>query len=377
MSFSTLSPNSYMLLHLLAFIGPDGIDKAILVKGLKLYNQGEEFDFLSDEIDLVSAETELLQASLIDKSTDSAFLSIHPSVQNTAIRKLSDSDRSQYFDASVRLVTCGFPNTWREDVGHQFQTWAKCEKYLAHVNHLVKHAKAYSINPMTPQLYGELLLRYLYEREWYTVAQDFVDIALETFENKTSLAFASAVDLSGLIDLDMNNPSNALVSFNSALSIRGTLLGPEDPLIASSFNNIALSYTETGDLEKAYSAHEKALSIRLRAETRVDNTYSNMSSLLLQMGKPDEAEEMMQKCPALKDFTDDSFINTGNPRYVGNMVLLSRIRLDQGRLDDAMRFASKALTFRQKLQGNRLKTCDSLYDVADMLVREGRVSSAV
>ncbi|OBT94570.1 hypothetical protein VE01_07973 [Pseudogymnoascus verrucosus] len=42
-----------------------------------------------------------------------------------------------------------------------------------------------------------------------------------------------------------------------------------------------------------------------------------------------------------------------------------------------MRLASKALTFRQKLQGNRLKTCDSLYDVADMLVRQGRLSSAI
>jgi hypothetical protein len=51
MSFSTLSRNSYTLLHLLAFVGPDGIDKAILAEGLKLSNQGKEFDFLSDEIE--------------------------------------------------------------------------------------------------------------------------------------------------------------------------------------------------------------------------------------------------------------------------------------------------------------------------------------
>lgn len=102
-----------------------------------------------------------------------------------------------------------------------------------------------------------------------------------------------------------------------------------------------------------------------------------MSSLLLRMGKPNEAEEMMKKCPALKDFTDDSFINTGNPRYVGNMVLLSRIRLAQGRLDDAMRLASKALAFRQKFHRNGLKTCDSLYDVSDMLARQGHLSEAM
>lgn len=220
--------------------------------------------------------------------------------------------------------------------------------------------------------------RYLYEQEWYDVARDFVDAAIGTFEDKTTLGFASAVDLSGLIDLDMNNASNALVPFNTALEIREKLLGPDDPLIASSLNNIALSYTEMGDLERAYSTHQKALSIRLRTgSNRIDNTYSNMSSLLLRMRKPNEAEEMMRRCPALKDFTDESFLNTGNPRYIGNMVLLSRIRLAQGCLDDAMRLASKALTFRQKFHGNRLKTCDSLYDVADMLYRQGHVSSAM
>lgn len=91
---------------------------------------------------------------LIDKSTDDAVLSIHRLVQAAVTRKLSNDDRSKYFDAAVRIITCGFPNTWREDVGHQFQTWAKCEKYLPHVNHLVKHAKMYSISSVTPQLYG-------------------------------------------------------------------------------------------------------------------------------------------------------------------------------------------------------------------------------
>lgn len=212
------------------------------------------------------------------------------------------------------------------------------------------------------------------------MAREFINTALETFEDKTTLAFASAIDLSGLIDLDMNKPSNALDLFNTAHNIRAKLLEPNEPLIASSSNNIAIAYTEmagSGELEKALATHEMALEIRLRANTRVDNTYSNMSSLLLRMGKPNEAEEIMRKCPALKDLTDDSFINTGNPRYIGNMVLLSRIRLAQGSLDEAMRLASKALTFRQKQHGNRLKTCDSLDDVADVLFRQGRVSSTM
>lgn len=220
--------------------------------------------------------------------------------------------------------------------------------------------------------------RYLYERERYNVARGFVDAALETFEDKASLAFASAIDLSGLIDLDMNNPSKALVSFNKALEIREKVLGPDDPLIASSLNNIALSYTEMGELEKAYHLHEKAISIRLRTNRdRIGNSYSNMSSLFLRMGKSDEAEEMLKRCPSLKDFTDETFLNTGNPRFSGDMILLSRIRLAQGNLDDAMRLASKALTFRQGLLGSGLKTCDSLYDVSSLLHKQGQVSSAM
>ena len=55
--------------------------------------------------------------------------------------------------------------------------------------------------------------RYLYEREMYDVARNILDVALETFQDKMTLAFASATDLSGLIDLDMANPAKALSSF--------------------------------------------------------------------------------------------------------------------------------------------------------------------
>jgi hypothetical protein len=49
------------------------------------------------------------------------------------------------------------------------------------------------------------------------------------------------------------------------------------------------------------------------------------------------------------------------------MVLLSRIRLAQGLIDDALRLASKALSFRKECLGERLKVCDSLYQVASLL----------
>ena len=205
-----------------------------------------------------------------------------------------------------------------------------------------------------------------------------IDAALETFEDKSTLSYASVIDLSGLLDLDMNNPEKALTPFEEAFSIRKRLLRPTDGIIASSLNNIALAYTEMGQLDKAYASHEEAISIRLSTSSdRIGNSYSNMSSLLLRMGKPDEAEEMLKRCPSLKDFTDETLIKTGSPRFSGDMVLLSRIRVHQGRLDEALRLASKTLAFRQRLLGNRLKTCDSFYDVASLMHMHGNAASAM
>lgn len=49
-----------------------------------------------------------------------------------------------------------------------------------------------------------------------------------------------------------------------------------------------------------------------------------------------------------------------------DMVLLSRISLEQGRYDESLELASKALGFRKQCLGNRLKVCDSLYQVASI-----------
>lgn len=59
------------------------------------------------------------------------------------------------------------------------------------------------------------------------------------------------------------------------------------------------------------------------------------------------------------------------------MLLLARIRKQQGRLEEALRLASKALGFRQNVLGNRLKVCDSLYYVADLLHLRGNSATAM
>ncbi|OIW23392.1 TPR-like protein [Coniochaeta ligniaria NRRL 30616] len=379
MSCERLSGSSTYLFNLLTFFEPDSISEDILTQGSR--GLDEDFSFLSDEIDFDDAWLPLQRAALIGRSGSSKVLSIHRLVQSAGRKRLNESEYISCFDAVVHMLCWGFPDHSSVDIGHQISAWSRCEKCLPHVNHLVNLVKRQGLKSNDRMKYADLLLRcswYLYEREMYIIAKGMVEQAISTFEDTTTLEYASAIDLGGLIDLDLTQGAQALEPFKRALEIRKARLGPEDPFIAYSLNNIALAYTEMGELDLAYAAHKEAIGLRLKANSdRIGNSYSNMSSLLLRMGRPDEAEEMLARCPSLKDFTDDTFLSTGNPRFSGDMVLLSRVRLAQGRLADALRLASGALRFRQEKLGNRLKTCDSQYDVASMLIKDGRVAPAM
>ena len=322
MSLSKLSGHARLLQQILAFLDPDKISEDLLKKGsLILLEKFPDLEFLNDELDLLDAEEILLQAALISKDSNSGCLSIHRLIQATVIRRLSSEEKSTFFHIVIRLLCWGFPNTFTEDMGHQHQSWERSEKCLPHIEHIIQKKGDYRITLPDPQLYAEVLLRccwYLYEREFYDTARIFMKEALHNFQDHSSLAYASAVELLGLIDMDTNFQEKALQSFTQTIGIRKSLLGPEDPFIAASLTTLGIVHTELGNLDEAYDYHQKAIEIRLKTKSdRIGNSYSNMSSLLLRMGKPDEAEEMLKRCPSLKDFTDETFLMTGNPRFSG------------------------------------------------------------
>lgn len=141
---------------------------------------------------------------------------------------------------------------------------------------------------------------------------------MQILGDRDELSYASACTLRGLIKLDILDSERALEWFSQGLKIRERLLQSNDAFIASSLNAISLAHTELGQMQVAEAAGNRAIQIRLESNIeRIGNSYSNMSSTLLRSEKPDEAALMLAKCPALKDFNDETFLGAGNPRFAG------------------------------------------------------------
>jgi len=143
-------------------------------------------------------------------------------------------------------------------------------------------------------------------------------IVLDTLHDKTTLEYAHAINLYGLLCIDTNRATEAVEPLQQGLKIREKLLGPEHPRVAVSFSNLGMCYTEIGPpmLDEAMKSLEKSLTIRLKSDPdMVGNTYSNMSSLYLRMRQPNQAEATLAKCPSLKDMNDNIFLRTDNPRF--------------------------------------------------------------
>lgn len=261
-------------------------------------------------------------------------------VQRAVISQVTTEEREEVFSLAIAILTTSFPDTHSADVGHQVASWVYCQRRIPHIESILEKSEEFKIFEDGNQSFAELLVRcswystllrhllgrrklliqtrYLYERENYNLAQSYVDLAVKRFTSKDTLAYASAIDLRGLIELDICHPAKALGAFEEAYKMRREILADNDLFLAASQVNIGLASTELGELEKAHDYLQQSINLRLMHNSdRIGNSYSKMASFLLRMGQVDQAEAMLKSCPSLRDFSDEGFLNTGNPRLSG------------------------------------------------------------
>ncbi|MCJ1335340.1 hypothetical protein MMC09_000608 [Bachmanniomyces sp. S44760] len=222
------------------------------------------------------------------------------------------------------------------------------------------------------------MYRYLWEREQPTTARLFFDFGLSLDVDREDDICNTAVRLLGHIALDMAQPKAALVAYNETLSARLKLVPSDDPAIADVYDSIACAHTETGDTTQAYKYLDKAIAIHeAKDPSRMARTDAILAMTHLRAGSADQALTAIKDCWRLQNKTEDQLEESRYPKHSGDIMLLSRIRYAQGDKSSALELASKAITIRKGMLGDKgPRVADSMYHVARILADEGKPTSA-
>lgn len=87
---------------------------------------------------------------------------MHRLVQLVVFSRLSDVERVQLFDLTVRILYFDIPHTWQNGSAHQeyeWQSWKACSVILPHVRWLMQLSTKHEIKSKTPERWAELVFR--------------------------------------------------------------------------------------------------------------------------------------------------------------------------------------------------------------------------
>ena len=211
--------------------------------------------------------------------------------------------------------------------------------------------------------------RYLWEREQPTSARSFLEFGLSLEVDREGPICNPAVRLLGHIALDLAQPRAALEAYKETLAARLKLVDENDPAIADVYDSIACSYTEINDVPNAYACLDKAVKIHEANDPdRMARTLFILSMTHLRAKDPDKALKSLRECWKQQNLTEEQVAVSRYPKHSGDIVLLSRIEYAKGSRGKALELASRTITMRKGILGNKgPRVADSIYLVAKML----------
>lgn len=145
-------------------------------------------------------------------------------------------------------------------------------------------------------------------------------------------------------------------------------LEPNDFLIASFYNNIALLYQEMGDFENAVTYLENALAIVKGyedASSELATTYSNLGTSLLRLNRLDEAKEALNKASDIYDKVGEKGYH-----YSSMLSAMGEVFFKEGNYDKSLSYYEKAAAEIYNLFGENVAykvICDNIATVKEKL----------
>jgi CHAT domain-containing protein/lipoprotein NlpI len=177
-----------------------------------------------------------------------------------------------------------------------------------------------------------------------------------------SLGLVNSLNLLSEVLCQQGKDSEGLESAERALAIITVIIGKDDTLAASSFNNIGLAYWKLGNYEKALENYNRVLSIRLTAlgskHPALATTYNQIGNVFWSLGNYEKALENYNKALSIRlkawGFNHLTVASTYN--NIGNVYA------DLGDCKKALENYDKSLSIRLKLMGMTHQDVAQSYD---------------
>jgi CHAT domain-containing protein/Tfp pilus assembly protein PilF len=170
--------------------------------------------------------------------------------------------------------------------------------------------------------------------------------------------------------------TEAIPLAQQVLAIDEASLGPNDPSVADSLNNLAVLYLHQGRYSDAEPLLKRALAIRKLAprpdQAEIAGALNDLGAVYEHLGRYADAELLFKQSLAIyeKMFGE-------NPDIAMALNDLASLYADEGHYTDAEALFSRALAIRRKAFGpNDVKVALSLNDLAELFRRQGRYTDA-
>lgn len=344
---SKANPAAADLLRLSAFLSSESIPEEIITKGT-VYLGPRLGPVAASPFDLDRAIEELHKFSLISRNADKNTLSMHSLLQEVLKSVMQDDDeRRLWAERTVRAVNHIFPD-------EEFSVWEQCERYSSQAIGCADLIKEWNMQfPEAARLLHEAG-SYLFERAQFEQAKALYEQALtirKSILEPDDLQIARSYNDLAWYYRTVSEYEQAEELFKQALTIREKQLGPDDPQVAQTLNGLAWLYYNRGKYKEAEPLYQHALAIRERAlgpdDPDVAISLNNLAWLYYMQGRYREAEPLYQRALAIRE----QILPPTYPDLADGLDNLARLNYAQSNYERAEILYKRALAIREQAFG--------------------------
>jgi tetratricopeptide (TPR) repeat protein len=366
------APAAQDLLALCAFLAPDDLPRAVLMRHPDLLPDPLGAA-VSDRVGLQQTLGALRRYSLAAVTAES--ISVHRLVQAVIRDGLDQHQQERWIAIAARLLEAAFPDP-RDDP----DTWSDAAALVSHALGVVGHLENSNAYPEMAVSMLNRVGAYSRERAEYSEAKPLLERALALAEKRLGPDRPdTALSLRNLAEVlrEQGDLTGAQALHDRAVRVYETCLGPDHPDTAESISYLARILRAQGDLTRARSLFERALAVYEARfgpdDSRTAWSLSNLANALYDQGDLDGARPMYERALGI----DEVCFGPDHPHTAWSLDHVARVLRATGNLSRARALYERALAIHEARLGlDHPTTAWSLNHLANLLRDQGDLDAA-